>query len=153
MPRRLAYMIADRIADVLEPVERLLEPHTRPPAPPRTSGQPGGSRGQADRMKDWQVRHARGLSLIDSAAALFFGILAYECVRTRRPLEAIPFVLMLVWRATSLLSIRSDVRRATREERRRRGCCGNCGYDLRAAPGRCPECGAEQAEVTGDLPQ
>lgn len=42
------------------------------------------------------------------------------------------------------LSLRS---RRLRWHRASRGLCANCGYDLRASPGRCPECGVTMVAV------
>jgi hypothetical protein len=46
-----------------------------------------------------------------------------------------------VWPLMLLLPIRWIIRDRRRRQRIRNGLCLTCGYDLRATPGRCPECG------------
>src|SRR3954467_11305549 len=64
--------------------------------------------------------------------------------RTVGNYQAVPFWCVMVVVGLPLLprAVRW-CRDRSRRWRRRRGLCANCGYDLRASPQRCPECGAE----------
>jgi hypothetical protein len=51
----------------------------------------------------------------------------------------VPFLLL------SIVAVVPAVRPWRRHRRRKRGLCEKCGYDLRASPERCPECGTPRA--------
>jgi hypothetical protein len=69
------------------------------------------------------------------------------------PPQATLNVMFPLWAAALLMASLPAYRlwRDHRSHRARRreseGRCLNCGYDLRATPGRCPECGAVPAAV------
>ena len=97
--------------------------------------------------RDWDVPQYAGGGATKGRAANRFGF-AFE----RRPDDSLgPFVRIVtpVWLLASVFAAIPLARLAARLAPiargiwvRERGLCPGCGYDLRATPDRCPECGA-----------
>jgi hypothetical protein len=68
----------------------------------------------------------------------------FEATPTPSPITpqlTIAFPLWPVFAATALLPAFWIWQKRVRQRRSLAGCCAACGYDLRATPDRCPECG------------
>ncbi|HEY7118945.1 MAG TPA: hypothetical protein VH475_20310 [Tepidisphaeraceae bacterium] len=91
-----------------------------------------------DEVSQW-LRGRRGMTWSAEPAQLP-AVRDLWCDRLFRPIVSAPYWLAAIFFAIApFLWCRSRWRRAYR---RRAGCCAACGYDLRATPDRCPECGA-----------
>jgi hypothetical protein len=64
------------------------------------------------------------------------------------PLAGLTVPYWFVVGLTAVAPVRWLLLRTRRARRTRRGLCPACSYDLRATPGRCPECGAVPADPT-----
>ena len=68
--------------------------------------------------------------------------------RRGEPRFSVVFPIWLAVAVTAVLPAWVTPGRIRRWRRRARGACLSCGYDLRATPERCPECGAVPARAS-----
>ena len=103
----------------------------------------------------WGAPDARFITTLATSAAAWFCVAfvgnalfdhpTWELVVGWLVLCPLPWVVLLAWKVRS---VRAD----RRSRRLARGLCLRCGYDLRATPGRCPECGVAAAGEKIQIP-
>jgi hypothetical protein len=97
--------------------------------------------------RDWSFNHGTALSIFDEdyTVTMRAGFAWGEPIASQdSPNLAGYFVVVPYWFWTSLSTtplVRLAWRRRRSVRRREKGLCSRCGYDLRATPARCPECG------------
>jgi hypothetical protein len=77
------------------------------------------------------------IGLFVAAALVQFALAQYDVALAASGIAAILLFLAFVW----VVILRRNIYVGMRGELRRRHCCPNCQYDLRASSLRCPECG------------
>jgi hypothetical protein len=92
----------------------------------------------------------QGMNLVDRPDHSFagFGFKRHGWAELPKPTWVVLVPMWFVTAATALppgLWLLGAYRRRRAAERNAKGLCARCGYDLRASPGRCPECGASPA--------
>jgi hypothetical protein len=95
---------------------------------------------------DWSLRHYRPIERITWPKSTFGA--AFRTERSadawgwseNRRLIVIDYWLLIILASMPPI-LRLGIPMVRRTRRKRRGLCLTCGYDLRATPNRCPECG------------
>jgi hypothetical protein len=99
--------------------------------------------------EDQRLRHVRGMRITTVAGeSVAFNFVGLGRFHLSHPNGFKVDIYVIRWWHVFVLAalppaivLRAAVRRWLRERRSRHGLCFRCGYDLRATPGRCPECG------------
>jgi hypothetical protein len=120
---------------------------TSAPADPRTFGFSASASSGNSQLWDWPFatlgqfyRHGR--------MWLKFGCVAADGLPSSEGTESVRGIAMPHWFLAALFAVMplaEAVRWRRRQRRGRAGRCAKCGYDLRATPKRCPECGTVPA--------
>ena len=112
----------------------------------RFSGVFGRSdRPEADPIPSWEFQFTLTIGgppalLIDAGFSAFREV--HEGYAYNGQFWAVPaWSLVFAFTVLPAIVVLRELRAARRRRRSRLGLCPACGYDLRASPGRCPECG------------